>query len=225
MARIAVLKSFYASENWQRLRTALIAERGPTCQRCGKIIANPLDLIGHHEVELTPENVSDYNISLNPEKIKLICFDCHHREHHRFGYQYEKGVYVVYGPPLSGKTNFVRQSMHRGDLIVDMNSLYGAVTLQPEYDKPDNLLSNVYGIYNLLIDNIKVRYGKWSSAWIIGGLPDKYRREQLAGDVGAELIFCDVSKDECMSRLLADEGRRLRGWDKYIAEWFEKYTA
>jgi hypothetical protein len=224
VAQIAVLKSFYASEAWQRFRLVIISERGMTCQECGKIIGNPFDCTLHHDKELTPENVTDVTISLNPDNIRLVCHDCHGKIHHRFGYQMEKGVYIVYGPPLSGKTSFVREQMRRGDLVVDLDRLYAAVTMLPEYDKPDNLFSNVIGVYNLLVDNIKVRHGKWISAWVIGGLPDKYRREQLANDLGAELIFCDVGQAECLARLRLDEGRRLRGWEKYVSDWFEKHT-
>ncbi|HWQ89512.1 MAG TPA: HNH endonuclease [Desulfitobacteriaceae bacterium] len=220
-------KKLYSSEQWQQLRMALIAERGPVCQQCGRIIARPVDIIGHHEIELTPENIHDYNISINPNFIKLICFDCHNKYHQRFGYQPEHQVYLVYGAPLSGKKIFVRENMQRGDLVVDMDSLYAAVSLLPAYDKPDNLFSNVIGIHNLLIDNIKCRYGRWGNAWVIGGYADRYKREKLADDLGAELIFCDVSRDECLRRLELDEDRRYRKdeWINYINKWFDEYVS
>lgn len=227
MAKYAVLKSFYASEQWQKFRAYIIAERGPVCQKCGEVIGDPLDCILHHTIELTPENFMDPIISLNPEKILIVCHDCHNKIHHRFGYKPSHDVCIVYGPPLAGKKTYVREYMQRGDLVVDMDGLYSAVSMLPYYDKPGNLLSNVIGIHNLLIDNIKTRYGKWYSAWVIGGYPDKYKREKLADDLGAELIFCDVSREECLRRLEMDEERRLRKdeWTKYINKWFEQYTA
>jgi hypothetical protein len=228
MPRNSTLKSFYASSAWQKLRLVLIAERGPICQRCGKLISNPLDLIGHHSpVELSVENVNNLNIALNPDNIKLICRDCHDRDHHRFGYQNEHGVYLVYGSPLSGKMSFVRQTMHRSDLVVNMDSIYTAISLLPEYDKPNNLLSNVIAVRNLLIDNVKTRYGKWNDAYVIGTYPDKYQREYIADELGAELVFCDASREECINRLNWDEARRLykSEYTQYIDEWFERYTA
>lgn len=226
MARHAIIKSFYASKEWINLRLSLIAERGNRCAHCKEIISNARDIIGHHTIELTPENVSDHNISLNPKLIEIICFDCHNKEHKRFGYKPTKEVYLVYGPPMSGKNTFVRGQMERGDLVVDMDALYSAVTMLPSYDKPDNLFSNVIGIHNHLIDNIRTRYGKWYNAWIIGGYADRYKRERLADDVGAELIFCDVDKQECYDRLNQDEGRQHRKdeWQGYIDKWFESYT-
>jgi len=226
MAKHPIIKSFYASDAWTTLRLQLINERGNKCELCKEVIPKSRDIIGHHIKELTPENVNDYMISLNPENIEIICFDCHNKEHKRFGYENERQVYLVYGPPMSGKVAFVKQNMSRGDLVVDMDQLYSAVSFLPYYDKPDNLFNNVIGIHNQLIDMIKTRFGKWNDAWIIGGYADKYKRNRLANDVGAELIFCDISKEECLRRLAADEERRYRQeeWQSYINKWFESYT-
>lgn len=117
--------------------------------------------------------------------------------------------------------------MSRGDLVVDMDQLYAAVSMLPTYDKPDNLLINVRGIHNQLVDNIRTRYGKWNNAWVIGGYADRYKREKLADDLGAELVFCDVRKDECLRRLALDAERQHRKdeWTGYICKWFEEYRA
>ena len=223
---LKTLNNFYASSRWMKLRAALIAERGPRCQQCGKVESNPARLTGHHTIELTPENVGDASISLNPKYIKIVCRDCHDAVHQRFGHENTgRRVYIVYGPPCSGKTSYVRENVRRGDIVVDTDRLFTAVSMRPEYDKPDNLLANVFAIHDLLLDNIKTRYGKWHSAWIIGGYADRYRREKLADDLGAELIFCDASKEECLARLAMDEGRRMRQeeWEGYIEEWFLRY--
>ncbi len=228
MAKYAVLQQFYTRDEWINLRLNLIAERGPYCQICGKLIAIAREIIGHHKIELTPENVHDVMISLNPDNILLVDFDCHNAEHKRFGHQSsERNVYIVYGPPMAGKQDLVQQRVSRGDIVVDMDRLYHAVSMLPSYDKPDSLLGNVRGIHSLLIDNIKTRYGKWNNAWIIGGYQDKYKREKMANDLGAELVFCDVSRDECLRRLELDEDRQYRKdeWRGYIEKWFEGYTA
>lgn len=226
MAKYAVLKSFYASEKWINFRLGLINERGTKCSRCGERIAKSRDLIGHHKIELTPENVHDFMISLNPDLVDLVCFDCHNKEHNRFVKIAAKQVYLVYGPPMSGKKSLVKDNISRGDIIVDMDRLYEAITMLPSYDKPDQLFSNVIGIHNQLIDNIKTRYGKWTNAWVIGGYADKYKREKLANDLGAEIIFCEISKEECLRRLSADQDRLYRQdeWKEYIDKWFDQYT-
>ena len=227
MAKYVALKSFYASEAWAKFRLGLIAERGLRCEYCSELAARSSKLTLHHIVELTPENVRDVMISLNPKNVIVVHHDCHNKIHNRFGHKPEKGVYIIFGPPLAGQSNYVKQNMRRGDLVVDMDRLYHAVSFLPYYDKPDNLLTSVHGIYNFLVDNIKTRYGKWNSAWIITGGADKYAREKLANDLGAELIFCDVSKDEVMRRLEADRQLQYRKdeWRGYINKWFEKNGA
>lgn len=225
MARYAILKSFYASESWIKFRMYIIASRGLRCEHCGELVARPGELTVHHIIELAPENVHDVNISLNPDNVMLVHHECHNKIHNRFGYKAGRNVYIVFGAPLAGKRTYVQEYMSRGDIVVDMDRLYAAVSLLPSYDKPDNLLVNVRGIHNLLLDNIKTRLGKWNNAWIIGGYANKYKREKLAEDLGAELIFCDVSKQECISRLEQDEERRYRKdeWIIYINKWFEEY--
>ncbi len=231
MARYAILQTFYASTKWITFRLNLILERskereGVICEHCGKPITNPIDVHAHHKIELTPENVNDYNISLNPDNIELICHSCHDKKHHRFGFKPGKKIYIVYGPPLSGKKTFVKANMERGDIVVDMDRLYEAISMQPTYDKPNNLLTNVISIRTLLLDNIKTRHGKWYNAWIIGGYADKFKRERLAEELGAELVYLDVSKEECYARLGADVSRQYvtSEWEKYIDDWFEKYS-
>ncbi|WP_407702112.1 ATP-binding protein [Tumebacillus lacus] len=176
-------------------------------------------------MELTPENVHDHGISLNPDKVELICSDCHNQEHARFGYDLRKSVHIIYGPPMAGKKTHVAQQMKRGDLVVDMDRLYEAVSCLPAFNKPDNLYTNVIGIHNLLIDHIRTRLGKWGNAWIIGGYADKYKREKLAADLGAELVYCEATKEECYARLATSEQLRYRGaeWRGYIDKWFEQY--
>jgi hypothetical protein len=221
------LQSFYGSEAWQKFRMLVISQHGLRCEYCHEPVARAMDLTLHHIKGLTPENVNDALISLNPDNVMVVHFDCHNRIHSCFGYQGERGVYIVFGAPLSGKKTYVQEHMRRGDMVVDMDRLYVAVSCLPYYDKPENLFNNVIGMHNMLTDHIWTRYGKWNSAWVIGGYADKYKRERLADDLCAELVFCDVSKDECLRRLDIDEARQCRKdeWIGYINKWFEQYTA
>ncbi|MBU5670261.1 hypothetical protein [Paenibacillus brevis] len=229
MARHSVLQAFYTSQEWIDFRMILIVERskkdGIYCEHCGLRVLKSRDVVAHHEIELTPDNVHDHTISLNPALIKLVHHTCHNEIHKRFGAKRARSVYLVYGPPLSGKKTFVSERMMRGDIVVDMDKLYEAISLQPSYDKPDNLFSNVMGIHNLLLDNVKTRMGKWGDAWVIGGYPDKFRRERTANDLGAELVYIEATKDECMSRLNTDPQRQhvQAEWRGYIDKWFEQY--
>lgn len=225
-------KQFYKSKEWINFRKIIILERGATCEECNKVITESKHIQVHHIKELDPSNIHDTSITLNPNNVKILCQECHNKEHNRWCKgssvkKKDKGVYIVYGPPGAGKTTYVLDNMERGDIVVDMDRLYEAVTLLPRYDKPNNLKYNVLSIRNGIIDNIKTRYGKFNSAWIIGGYADKYQREQLARDVGAETILVLEPKEVCLSRIESANDYRqecFKEWEGYIDKWFNNYT-
>lgn len=214
------LHQFYCSRVWRNLSYKLKIERGGKCERTGEIFADMSQLIAHHKVLLNEDNVSNPHIALNPELIEIISHKEHNKEHRRFGNK--QNAYIVYGSPLSGKTTLVRELMQHGDIVLDMDALWQAVTLQDEYVKPNNVKFNIFKIRDSILDQIKTRYGSWYDAYIIMGLPDKYERERLSQSLGAELIYCESTKEECIDRL--DKSDKPRQWLEYIENWFNKYN-
>lgn len=213
------LHQFYCSKPWRDLSYTLKIKAKGKCARCGKV-PGLSHLIGHHKIELTEQNVDDPNISLNPIHIEIICDECHNKEHRRFGYTQK--VFIVWGSPQSGKNTMVNDMIQRGDIVVDIDLLWQAITHQPLYDKPNNCRFNIFKVRDELIEQIKMRYGNWYDAYIIGGYPEKYERERLAQSLGAELIYCESSKEECLRRLY--ESNKPKEWEKYINDWWEKYA-
>lgn len=214
------LHKFYCSKPWRELSFKLKIERGGKCERTGEIFIDMSQLIAHHTIELTEDNVDDVTISLNPELIEIISFKEHNKEHRRFGNK--QNVYIVYGSPLSGKTTLVKEIMNYGDIVLDLDKIWEALSFQEEYIKPNNLRFNIFKARDDMLDQIKTRYGGWYDAYIIAGLPDKYERERLADSLGAEIIFCEVSKEECYTRL--DNSGKPNMWKDYINDWFDKYN-
>lgn len=229
------LHTFYCSKDWVSFRQRVINDRGRNgiiCEECGRYILVDREIHIHHTpIELTEKNYTDKSISLNPANVKMVCQSCHNRVHGRFGgtrKQNGRRVYLVYGAPMSGKTTLVRMSMEAGDIVVDMDMLYEAVSGRACYDKPGCLKYNVFGIRDKLLEQIRTRYGNWRNAWVIGGYPNVAQRQQLVRDLGAEEIFVDIPKEVCVQRLEAckDYRGKCRGeWRSYIDKWFETYTA
>lgn len=217
------LHTFYCSKAWRDLSYRRKVEEKGRCQRCGAYPGMEY-LIGHHKIELDENNVDDANISLNPELIEVICIACHNREHKPYYKQKrkERHVYIVYGSPLSGKTTMVREMMQEGDIVLDIDAIWQAITFQPNHIKPDNCKYNVFKLRDDLYDQIKTRYGKWNDAYIIGGYPDKYERERVARELGAELIYCESTKEECLRRRI--ESGRPEEYDEYIKKWWERFS-
>ena len=222
------LQSFYRSRQWESLLRTLKLERVNEdgeliCAHCGKPITRAYDCIGHHVIELTEQNVGDASVSLNPDNIMLIHHRCHNEIHNRFGYAAKK-VYLVYGAPCSGKTSYVKENMRQGDLIVDIDSIWECISCCDRYVKPKVLKSIVFRMRDELYDMIRMRAGKWSTAWVIGGYPLTHERERLLDMLDAEPIFIDTSYDECIARLEKSNDRDKSQWKIFIDDWFEKFS-
>ena len=76
-------KSFYLSQAWIRCRNAYYKKAQGLCERClAKGMYVPGAIV-HHRVHLTPDNINDYDISLNEDNLELLCRNCHAEEHQR----------------------------------------------------------------------------------------------------------------------------------------------
>ena len=220
--------TFYRSKEWRKLLDNLKNERlnddgQIICEYCGRPIVRAYDIIGHHKIELTEENVNDYEISLNPKNIQLVHHSCHNLIHNKLGYA-NREVFLVYGAPLSGKSSYVKSSMSAGDLIIDIDSVWQCVSNLSRYEKPAKLKSIVFKVRDCLLDAVKYRLGKWHNAYVIGGYPLQGERERLIKELGAREIFIDATEEECLERLAAaGDGRDKAEWEGYIREWFERY--
>lgn len=180
-----------------------------TCEKCGKVIVNPYDIIAHHVVPLTESNVNDYTVSLNPDNIMLVHHRCHNEIHKRFG-AYTRHVYLVCGSPYAGKKSYVMDNAVEGDLIVDIDKIFGAIGI----GRSDRIFANVMDVYNNLVDGIRTRKGKWLNAWIIRCFPLNMDRERLAERLNAELIEIETEKEICIERAGENKNFVLDYWKK-----------
>ena len=223
------LFEFYRSTEWASFRQMIIAERTRDDgfiydEVTGKPILKAYDLILHHKEELTEENVKDFNISLNPNNIMVVSFKTHNILHNKLGMS-RREVYLVYGSPLSGKSTWVKENASEGDLIIDIDNIWEAISGQPRYIKPNRLKAVTFKVRDTLLDAVRFRLGKWTSAYIVGGYPLASERERLSKELGAKEIYIDTSKAECLERLKADELRDTTAWTQYINEWFQTFEA
>lgn len=217
-------KKFYNSKEWRALREVLIAERNFLCEECGEsYLKDSTQLIGHHIKALTPTNIQDVNISLNPANIKIICRRCHDKEHRRFEFGGGHNVYIVYGSPCAGKNSYVNQVAQFGDLFVDLDAIYQAISNCQYHYHPNNLKLNAFDVRDCLIEQVRLRKGNWHDAYIVGGYPRKLQREQLAAKLGAELIYIETTREQAKINAQLSRGTQAQEWCKYIDRWFDSY--
>jgi hypothetical protein len=219
-----MLDSFYQGELWRNCREKIIFDRlhkGKTvCEYCGQPIYDTI--IGHHIKELTPYNVNDYSISLNPDNIMLVHSGCHNLIHKKLGVN--KEVYIVYGSPYSGKTSWVRERVTKKDIVCDLDSLYTALNpLCSKYIKSE-IYQNVVQLQLVILDNIKTRYGMWGTAYVITTKVEeveRLRKQLNANDV----VFMECTEQECLNRLKSENLPAFieKKEKKLIKDWYMLY--
>ena len=91
--------AFYHSPQWRKLSRAFLLSRNYICQRCGAPA-----VIAHHKQHLTAANVSNPEISLNPNNLEALCLACHHAEH------FSAGGATAAGLAFDGDGNLIQES-------------------------------------------------------------------------------------------------------------------
>lgn len=81
----AFARKFYSSKIWQECRNEYARRHHYLCERCLSRGLFVPGVIVHHKIELTPENINDASITLNPDNLELLCRDCHAEEHEHDG--------------------------------------------------------------------------------------------------------------------------------------------
>jgi hypothetical protein len=115
-------------------------------------------------------------------------------------------VVIVWGSPASGKTTYVRENMIPGDLVVDLDYLKQAISLQPKTSPLPNLMDVSLSIRSHIYDLISKRESiKAETVWVVAGLPKLKDREYLFSKLRAnEIIRIDTSKEYCIKRAMED---------------------
>ena len=225
--RISASTSFYQSDEWLAVRQRVIGDRivngEVICEHCHKPIYKKYDIIVHHKIELDEVNYLDASISLNPENLMILHHSCHNKIHNNFGKKSSK-VYLVYGPPLAGKTSYVKGVMQYGDMIIDIDRIWECITGINHLDgKPDGFKRNVFAVRDLLYEQVKYKVGFFKNCYIVGGFPLIGERERMAQELNAEVLYIDTDKSTCMARTEMIENKEVKSnYIKYIDSWFDR---
>lgn len=131
-------------------------------------------------------------------------------------------VFLVIGPSGSGKSTYVREHAQRGDLILDFDLLFAAISNLPIYDKPPQLTGFVLAARTAIIHEIGL-IDHIPHAWIIRNKITRQEVQQMREQLGAEVIELRESPEECKRRIDADPQRpaeQRKQWHQRIDEWW-----
>lgn len=102
-------KRFYKSKEWQKIRAYVFERDKGLCQEC---LSKGLIQAGeevHHTTFLTALNIYDTDVTLNPNRLKLLCYPCHKKQHFNDhsaivdGYVFDsEGNIIEATPPIDG---------------------------------------------------------------------------------------------------------------------------
>ena len=82
-------RQFYSSVAWRNTRAAYTASVGGLCERCkAKGRLTPAEIV-HHKTHLTPDNITDTNITLDWANLEALCRDCHGEVHKKIKKRYK----------------------------------------------------------------------------------------------------------------------------------------
>lgn len=207
---------------WRRLRTQVLAEE-PLCRTCsGQGLTVPATEVDH--IVSKERGGEDTRDNLQP-----LCTPCHSRktvqEDRGFGTGTGGGIAtVIAGPPGAGKSRWVEERRKWGDLVLDLDALYVALSGEPPYEKPQVLLPFVSEARDAIVSRL-TRSHSVARAWIVGSLPKRVDRETLRRRLRAKVVVIETASEECLRRIASDPRRATRAelWRPIIDKWWREY--
>lgn len=206
---------------WQKLRQAILA-RDPLCVECKR------------EGKTTPATDVDHVLSKAAggtdalDNLQSLCRVHHNRKtaNERRTQAGDIAATIVAGAPGSGKTTYVRESMRLGDVVVDVDALFVAISFGDWYDKPRALLPFVLSARDAIVNRIAKGSDTIAHAWIITSEPNGDTRDALARQLNAEVVVLDIARIVCLQRIASDERRakQANDWRPLVDSFFQQFT-
>lgn len=227
--------AFYRSTAWEKCRKTYLERQNYVCERCGR----PATLV-HHRTYITPANVTDPYITLNPENLEALCMDCHNKEHFRarktgYGTEFDENgdlvrapdVFIVCGAPGSGKSTYVAEHKGGKDIVFDFDEICAALLFADGiHDSHDPALAVATEMREAFYSCVERRRGNWQKAWIITSSASGAMVKALANRLRAEVVTIPATLEQCIERIQADPTRAGKALSIRLAEqWFTLHDA
>ncbi len=138
-------------------------------------------------------------------------------------------VVAVCGPPAAGKTSYVKERAKAGDLVVDLDALYSALTGLAEHERAGDpsllrFAQAAAKAVRLAVGHALRDGGAPARVWMIRTAADPLERSILAVDYAADVVVLPCPLEVCLERIAADPVRRARPeLAQAVREWHRAY--
>lgn len=218
---------FYDTAAWKKCRQAVISAN-PICeaQSCTQAATEV-----HHIENINTRPDLAYTLS----NLQALCKRCHMRESQKESRQAKQGqrtpaakmrkfqttVTVLYGPPAAGKTTYVQQHAKPGDLILDIDSLFDALSAaNANEDHRGHLLPFVCEARDAIIKRLS-RRTRLPRAWVVSTVLSPAERRAYAA-AGATVYTLIPPVETCLERCRNRDGKASRLLE-IIRGWYSSY--
>lgn len=129
-------------------------------------------------------------------------------------------IKIVYGPPCSGKSTFVKENMTEKDICYDYDRVVSAITNKQEHTAQKTIAHKYATAFRFSLIKKWEEETEAEDLYIITRKPTEYLYKTL-GNQEYEEIGMDTTLEECLNRLENDTTRPDKeAWKTVIEEWF-----
>lgn len=237
---------FYEDPKWLHKRGNILRRDDYLCRQCKRYGKTTPAKTVHHIYpygEYPQYRLTDINLL-------SLCNECHNGMHDRNNdTMTDKGIYwqdkirkelgiedhdiiegfrvvVVWGSPASGKTSYVKQHMKQDDMVVDLDNIKQAISLQGKSASMSNLMPVALNIRAHIYDLIANREViEADTVWVMAGLPKQSDRDYIKAKLRPnEMKHIDSDIEACIAHAMEDRERIDKETQlKIIYKWFEEY--
>jgi hypothetical protein len=130
-------------------------------------------------------------------------------------------VTVLWGPPLSGKSSYIRDRARTGDVVIDMDRIVAAMTVDApsHFEMPQPMREPVFNARRAAVDAVfKEAASPDLTAWVIDSGADDARLSEWEA-AGADVVRLVMSREDALA-----EAQRVRPQSvPQVIAWYAKH--
>lgn len=127
-------------------------------------------------------------------------------------------IHIITGPPLSGKSTFIRTHAKHGDIVVDLDEIARSITVSDNtHDYPQHIRKLAIGVRASLIEKIMNSNVESINVWIIHGDPSPVQVRQYIKK-GAKIHEMTLTAAELKERMSSRPEVNQRAISQYLSK-------